>query len=1263
MREHGETGKNSVEEVHKLRARVEKLERIGRDLVKHEGTDHELDQAWIEWERTFDAIKDAIILVDSQFKIVQANLAASRFLGKPLDEIVGQTCWRLVHGTDQPPENCPLKAAQRTKKHEELELHIPEKDLWIEVSVDPIVNEQGQLTSAVHIIRDITERKRAEEELRRIQKEQESILTTMSEHVVYRDMEMRILWANRAASGSVGLAPEQLVGRYCYEIWHQRRNPCSVCPAKEVIKSAKREEMEVTTPDGRIWFIHAYPVKNANGEIIGIANTTLEITERKRAEEALRREHNLLRLLIDNLPDRIYVKDSKSRFILGNDAVVKYEGFKCEKELLGKTDFDLYPEELAVIFYAEEQEVTQKGQQMINEERLYPDKQGNEEWTCVTKVPLRDENGKIVGLVGINRDITERKRAEENLKKAENEKEIILNTMSEIVAYQDAEHRVIWANRAACKSVGLTAEKLLGRYCYEIWQGRNKPCANCPVEKAWKTGRLEIEEIHSPYGRVWSIRANPVKDKAGSVIGVVEITLDITERKKAEQLLRKERDKAQKYLDVAAVMMVAIDSEQRVGLINKKGCEILGYQEHEILGKNWFDNFLPERTRDHVREIFEKVMVGEIEGQEYYENPILTKNGDERLIAWHNTVLRDDKGEVIAILSSGEDITESKEIEQQLKDAFNLNQIIIDTSPVGIWIFEESGQFVMFNPSGVALSGGAAEQLLKLNFWELESWKKSVLLQAAEEALLTGKLVKKEIHTINTFNAEVWYEALLSSIQFKGKKHLLLMTYDIKDRKHSEEALRETTQTLDAVVQASPLPIVALDRERIVKMWNPAAERTFGWSAKEVIGRQYPVIPKDKMDEADALFSRALESGLTEVKALRQRKDGSLIDVSISVAPLRDSRGNINGTMAVIADITQRKQAEQALRESEERFRGIFENTFIGLYRTTPDGRILMANPALVRMLGFSTFEELSQRNLEKNGFVPSNARSMFKRKIEADGQVTGLESMWLRRDGSVLFVRESAKVIRDKDGKTIYYEGTVEDITQRKQAEQKLLEDQVKLKSLASELTLAEERERRQIASELHDQISQSLVFSKMKLRELSKSEIGEELAEGLDEVCKTLDRTIAATRSLTFDLSPPVLYELGLEKAVAEWLAEQIEKRYSIKTEFEDDGQLKPLDDDIRVLLFRNVRELLINVVKHANAPKVRVSISRTNNQICIVVEDDGVGFDPSEVASRTDPAAGFGLFSIRERLEQLGGRLMIESTPGHGSKITMVAPLKEE
>ena len=152
--------------------------------------------------------------------------------------------------------------------------------------------------------------------------------------------------------------------------------------------------------------------------------------------------------------------------------------------------------------------------------------------------------------------------------------------------------------------------------------------------------------------------------------------------------------------------------------------------------------------------------------------------------------------------------------------------------------------------------------------------------------------------------------------------------------------------------------------------------------------------------------------------------------------PLVDKDGSITGTFGVSRDVTERKHSEEALRESEERFHSLFDNSTIGLYRTTPEGAILLANPTLLHMLGFDSFEELAQRNLEQDGYHPEYARSQFRELIEKDGEVKGLEASWTRKDGSRVFVRESAKAIRGPDGRVLYYEGTVEDISERKRAE-----------------------------------------------------------------------------------------------------------------------------------------------------------------------------------------------------------------------------------
>ena len=211
--------------------------------------------------------------------------------------------------------------------------------------------------------------------------------------------------------------------------------------------------------------------------------------------------------------------------------------------------------------------------------------------------------------------------------------------------------------------------------------------------------------------------------------------------------------------------------------------------------------------------------------------------------------------------------------------------------------------------------------------------------------------------------------------------------------------------------------------------------------------------------------------------------------------------------------------------------------------------------------------------------------------------------------------------------------------------------------------MTLSEERERRRIAVKFHDQFAQSLAISKIKLDTLCSSVPSKNLAKEVNEISNSLSQTIQDIRSLTLDLSYPVLYELGFEAAVAEWLVEQIQEKYGIASEFEDDEQSKPLDDDVRVLLFRDVRELLINIVKHAKAKKVKVSIRKAGRQIRVSIEDDGVGFDVAKVVSTPTAAGSFGFFSIRERLEQLGGHLEIDSKPGHGTKVTLMAPLKRQ
>lgn len=234
--------------------------------------------------------------------------------------------------------------------------------------------------------------------------------------------------------------------------------------------------------------------------------------------------------------------------------------------------------------------------------------------------------------------------------------------------------------------------------------------------------------------------------------------------------------------------------------------------------------------------------------------------------------------------------------------------------------------------------------------------------------------------------------------------------------------------------------------------------------------------------------------------------------------------------------------------------------------------------------------------------------------------------------------------------------------LKERKKAEQNLLVYQRQLKSLASQLSLTEERERRRLANELHDRIGQSLIACKIKLDRLSLNSPHGILEDDVQEVCDDLRQIIQEARSLILDLSSPILYDLGLEAALEEFLTVEFQRKHGIETEFEDDGLVKPLDEDIRIVLFRNVRELLVNVIEHAGANKVKVCVRRADSDIYVRVEDDGIGFDQVHVKAWAADSGKFGLLGILERLEQVGGSIEITSEKGSGTKILMKAPLKK-
>lgn len=422
------------------------------------------------------------------------------------------------------------------------------------------------------------------------------------------------------------------------------------------------------------------------------------------------------------------------------------------------------------------------------------------------------------------------------------------------------------------------------------------------------------------------------------------------------------------------------------------------------------------------------------------------------------------------------------------------------------------------------------------------------------------------------------------------------------------------------------------------------------------------VHPDDRERCREVLLATIRRRAPFELEYRLRRKDGEYRWLLETGGPVPAGGGDDAGYLCCSYDITGRVKAERVLLQSEMRLRETLENIRLIAIRLDTAGQINLCNKYFLELVDYPIDAVIGRNWFEV--FVPpdqATVREMFYSSIKAGKMPVQVQNDILTRAGERRFISWTNVMVHDDDGAISGVMSIGEDITERNKAYNTLAMYQEKLRGLAAELSLAEERERRRLAAELHDQIGQSLTFAKIKADSL-KNLVREEGAAALGDVTTLIDRAIQDTRSLIYQISSPILYELGLEASL-EWLAEHFETEHGLRIAFYDDGAGKPLSDEVKVTLFQVVRELLINVAKHARADRVSLAVRRRRNQIVISVADDGDGFELSQVVGDVRGRRGFGLFNIRQRLELLGGELDIASLPGRGTTATVVAPLDSD
>ena len=481
------------------------------------------------------------------------------------------------------------------------------------------------------------------------------------------------------------------------------------------------------------------------------------------------------------------------------------------------------------------------------------------------------------------------------------------------------------------------------------------------------------------------------------------------------------------------------------------------------------------------------------------------------------------------------------------------------------------------------------------------------------------------------------------------------------ERNRVAEALRQSEADLAEAQRVSKIGSWTFDVQTGAVRWSRELFRIFGVEEQAHIGDYDAFLScvsaedRARVQQANAETQRTGNPFELEYRIVRP--DGEQTFIRELGYAQKDGDGKVVGLFGTAQDVTALKRTEHALRESEAKFRALFETTGVGIalgdLRT---GRMSLVNPAFAALLGYAP-SELSGMPLSAFSDAEdlSVEQPLLRELIEGKRAVYDMEKRYLRKDGSVFWGRLNVSVVRGEDGAIAFGIGMLQDVNERRQAEALLARRSRQLAELAAELTLAEQRVRRQLADDLHDHLQQLLVGARMVTHAVASGP-EQPQAGHLDRLSHMLDEALETTRRMTLDLAPPVAMHRNLPDALR-WLQGDMKRLHGLDVRLRVDDALESVSEAEGVLLYTAARELLLNVVKHAGTLQAELRLGREEGVLELEIRDAGCGFDPARLVD--EQRRSFGLFSIRERIELFGGTFLMETAPGHGVRAVLTLP----
>lgn len=838
---------------------------------------------------------------------------------------------------------------------------------------------------------------------------------------------------------------------------------------------------------------------------------------RRKTEEALRTSEEKYRFMTENSSDVIWHLDANFVCDYISPSDERMRGFH-QDEVIGTSLFNiLKPEGIETVKrvnaarLADEKNNIHTGSIRYELEQLCKD--GSWIWTEVNASIHCNEKGEIIGYHGASRDITERKQAQDALWESEEKYRTLIQYSSDPIYSYNRDNTYRFVNEAFAKAFEMMPAEIIGKTPHAIMSHEEAEKRLDLIDNVFLTkqkGEVEVKVVQSTGEKHYYLTmADPIFDSEGEVAFVTCISKNITERKLAEKALKVEKRKIETYLNIAQVILVALDKEGSITLLNRKGYQVLGYEPGELINKNWFSTCIPPEEVDSIKQVFEQIISGKAETFNYHENQIVTKSGESRTIAWNNTWVTDDNGNIIGALSSGEDITERKKAEEALRMSEEKYSTVFQTSPYSITITSSADSKILdVNDAFTSISGYSREEALQNSIVGLNLWTNTEDREFVISSLKKNKSVNSHEFIFQRKDGTLMTGLYSAQMLFLDGETLILSSInDITDRKIAEEQLQHVGRLYALLSQINQAVVRTQDRQTLLQTICEVAVQ-YGQFKMAWVG-----IVDEKTEIINPVCHAGYEEGYLKNIVITRNDEASgkgpvgrsirenTIKISHDIAidpnmePWREEalkrgyrssiavpfkiKNKVVGTINLYAselgffsedekillqeigeDISfaldameaesERVLTEIALQESELKYREFVENSpeAISIYA---DGKIVYVNKECVRLMRAKSKDELVGLSVIEY-IHPDNREAVIERmkvvaQSDTDGSLPLVEEKYIRMDGTPMYVEVKAMPIL-LDGEPAV-QLTARDISNRKMTEEALENSRKELKAI----------------------------------------------------------------------------------------------------------------------------------------------------------------------------------------------------------------------